>query len=408
MFIARVFIVAFLAGSVSLWAQPQEMLVKRMQQHEHSILRTYLEYQKLYYEDKSRTHELHAFENLLTVYIDQVMEIYETLNLSDETFFMPRDIAARALIFKSLMYLEKAPLNVEYYERACYEYYEALKLYEGTDAPPVIFKDLMEDKGEGLKKFGKVELTFRNFMVTANFDPELLVLSRLEGEKAQPIDVTYQLAEQRIKNAFAEVFKRNQEIEMYVALPQGTYVLRLLGRQKSGHTPLTRLYVRANQEQSYILEPIADWVILYEQPTSKRPDYYKFSRNHDNTETANVSGHDSKTNGNGVSQASRKQSSDASLTQKHEKLVAEIVAAHLPDFEIKMMFDLNDPEIRNNAIEIISRSIVKYVESSAFYNKWNHWTVSWEICKEVREIISPGSLIPLELLELVYTVLNEL
>lgn len=422
---ARVFTIAFLAVTASLWAQPQEMLVKRMQQHEHSILRTYLEYQKLYYEDKSRTHELHAFENLLTVYIAQVLEIYETLNLSDESFFMPRDIAARALIFKSLMYLEKAPLNVEYYERACYEYYEALELYEGTDAPPVIFKDLpqpiqsgdktyyrlkdlMEDKGQGLKKFGKVKLTFRNFMVTANFDPELLVLSRLEGEKAQPIDVTYRLAEKRIKNAFAEVFKRNQEIEMYVALPQGTYVLRLLGRPKSDYTPLTRLYVRANQEQSYILEPIADWVILYEQPGSKRPDYYKFSRNNDNTATASVSGHDSKTNGNGVSQQSKKQSSDASLTQKHEKLVAEIVAAHLPDFEIKMMFDLNDPEIRSNAIEIISRSVVKYVESSAFYNKWNHWTASWEICKEVREIISPGSLIPLELVELVYTVLNEL
>lgn len=404
--------------------QSQELLVDHMMQHEHSILSTYLEYQKLYYEDKSRGHELRAFENLLTVYINQVMEIYETLNLSEKKSSVPRDIAARALIFKSLMFLEKAPLNVEYYERACYEYYAALSLYEGTDEPPVIYKDLpqpiqagdrtyyrlkelLDDKGSGLQKFGKVHLTFKNFMVTANFDPELLTLSRIEGEKSTPTEITYQLAESRIKNAFSEVFKRAPEIETYVALPQGTYVLKLLGRQKSTFTPLTRLYVRPNQEHSYILEPIADWVILYENPTSKRPDYYKFSRNQDDSLTVGGNDHGSETNGNGVSKSNDKSSAET-LTKKHEKLVADIVSAHLPNFEIKMMFDLNDPEIRRNAIDIISRSIVTYVESRAFYNKWNQWTASWEICQEVREIISPGSLIPIELVELVYAVLNEL
>jgi len=418
----RILIIALSLQASALYSQ--EFLVDRMRQHENSILRTYLEYQKLYYEDKSRAHELRAFENLLTVYINQVMEIYETLNLSAKKSSVPRDIAARALVFKSLMYLEKAPLNIEYYERACYEYYEALSLYEGTDEPPVIYKDLpqpiqagdktyyrlkelIDDKGTGLQKFGKVNLMFRDFMVTANFDPELLTLSRIEGEKTEPTEITYQLAESRIKKAFSEVFKRTPEVETYVALPQGTYVLKLLGRQKTTFTPLTRLYVRPNQEHSYILEPIADWVILYENPTSQRPDYYKFSRNQDDSLAAGGNAHAFETNGNSASKKSNKKSAEF-LTQKHEQLVADIVSAHLPNFEIKMMFDLNDPEIRRNAVEIISRSIVKYVESRAFFNKWNQWTASWEICRKIREIISPGSLIPIELVELVYTVLNEL
>ncbi|MFQ5770211.1 MAG: hypothetical protein ACE5HX_06725, partial [bacterium] len=102
--------------------QDQSILINRMRQHEQNILMTYLEFQKLYYEDKSRINELNAFEDLLTVYINQVKEIYETLNLSEKNIQIPRDITAGALIFKALMYLEKAPLNNEFYEKACYEY----------------------------------------------------------------------------------------------------------------------------------------------------------------------------------------------------------------------------------------------------------------------------------------------
>src|SRR3972149_971079 len=76
-----------------------DALVKRMRQHESNILLMYLEYQKLYYEDKSRHHELKAFEDLLSVYIDQVTEIYETLNLSVRKTAAPRDITSRALVF---------------------------------------------------------------------------------------------------------------------------------------------------------------------------------------------------------------------------------------------------------------------------------------------------------------------
>jgi len=403
------------------------VFIERMRQHEHNILNAYLEYQKLYYEDKSRINELRAFEELLTVYINQVMEIYETLNLSERKNEIPRDIASRALVFKNLMFLEKAPLNVEYYEKAWYEYYEALNLYEGTDAPPVIYKDLpqtiqtgartyfrlidlLEDKGKELNNFGKVKLTFRNFMVTANFDPEMLELIKIHNNPISIEHFTYDLAEARIKKAFARVFQETGEIQTYVALPQGTYVLRLNSGVKSDHTALSRFYVRPNQEQHYVMEPLADWIVLYEIPTSRRPDYYKFSRNKKTTDS--TSGQAKLTNGysNGSSKGKSKKNKSLQETLKtnHLILVAEIVAEYMPKFEIKLIFDLNDPEIKDNAIQIIAESIVNYVESSAYYNKWNNWTVSWEISNKIREILSPGSLVPIGLVELIYSVLKEL
>ncbi|TDI94669.1 MAG: hypothetical protein E2O76_14985 [Caldithrix sp.] len=159
-----------------------------------------------------------------------------------------------------------------------------------------------------------------------------------------------------------------------------------------------------------MMEPLADWIILYENPTSKRPDYYKFSRNLKSSDSTPVSPA-KLTNGrsNGTSNGKGKNKSlRETLETNHLNLVAEIVAEYMPKFEVKFRFDLNDPEIKDNTIQIIAESIVKYVESSAYYNKWSNWTVSWEISKKIREILSPGSLVPIELVELIYTVLKEL
>ena len=423
LFVSLCFSVFVLKG----FSQNQSSIfIERMRQHEHNILNAYLEYQKLYYEDKSRINELRAFEDLLTVYINQVMEIYETLNLSERKNEIPRDSASRALIFKNLMFLEKAPLNVEYYEKACYEYYEALNLYEGTDAPPVVYKDLpqiiqtgartyfrlidlLEDKGKELNNFGKVNFTFRNFMVTANFDPEMLELIKIHNNPISIEHFTYDLAEARIKKAFARVFQETGEVQTYVALPQGTYVLRLNSGVKSDHTALSRFYVRPNQEQHYVMEPLADWIVLYETPTSRRPDYYKFSRNQKTADSTSSQAKLTNGHSNGSSKGKGKNKSlQETLKTNHLILVAEIVAEYMPKFEIKLIFDLNDPEIKDNAIQIIAESIVNYVESSAYYNKWNNWTISWEISNKIREILSPGSLVPIELVELIYSVLKEL
>ncbi|MFQ5604794.1 MAG: hypothetical protein ACE5HS_16105 [bacterium] len=420
-------ILVFCTQSPSLFAQrDQNVLINRMRQHENYILRSYLEYQKLYYEDKARIHELKAFEDLLTVYIDQVMEIYETLNLSNEDIQVPRNIAARALIFKALMYLEKAPLNHEYYEYACYSYYKALNLYSGSDDPPVLFKDLpqqiqsgdkfyyrlidiLDDKGQGLHAFGKVIISFRNFRVTANFDPQQIELIKIEDDPATRGIYTYNLAESRIIKSFEEVFRKGREVEQYVALPHGTYILRLNHGSKSDYTALTRFYVRANQEQKHIMEPLADWLILYENPTSKRPDFYKFRRTVKISDNNLAASNGFEANGSDDNDENKNAlpAPPQSLSKK-EMLVAEIVSEYLGKYEVKLMFDLNDPEIKGKAIEIIAKSIVEYVESEAFYNEWNVWTVSWDIAKKVREIISPGSLIPIELLELIYGVIKEL
>jgi len=155
---------------------------------------------------------------------------------------------------------------------------------------------------------------------------------------------------------------------------------------------------------------LADWVVLYENPTSKRPDYYKFSRNLKRSDSTSVSparfanGHS-----NGISKDKGKNKSlQETLKTNHLNLVAVIVAEYMPKFEVKFRFDLNDPEIKDNSIQIIAESIVKYVESSAYYNKWSNWTVSWDIANKIGEILSPGSLVPIELIELIYTVLKEL
>jgi len=425
---ARILIVYFCFSVFVLkgFSQTQpDVFIDRMRQHEHNILNAYLEYQKLYYEDKSRIHELRAFEELLTVYINQVMEIYETLALSERKNEIPRDIASRSMVFKNLMFLEKAPLNVEYYEKSCYEYYEALNLYEDTDAPPVIYKnlpqpiqtgsrtyfrliDLLEDKGRELGDFGKVKLSFRKFMVTSNFEPEMLELIKVYDNPISVERFTYDLAEERIKKAFARVFQESGEVQTYVALPQGTYVLRFNSGVKSNHTVLSRFFVRPNQVQHYVMEPLADWIILYEIPTSKRPDFYKFSKKQASSDSG-FSRVSKLTNGhtNGTGKGKNK-SPQQILKTTHLKLVAQIVAEFMPKFEIKLIFDLNDPEIKDTASEIIAESIVAYVASSAYYNKWDDWTASWEISNKTTEILSPGSLVPIEIVELVYTVLKEL
>ncbi len=402
-------------------------LLKRMRQYEDSILKSYLEYQKLYYEDKSRAHELAAFEELLSVYIDQVMEMYETLSLSQRQTEEPRDIAARALIFKALMFLEKAPLNVGYFEKACYEYYQALSLYDGTDAVPVIYKelpkeirtgnetffrlvDLLEAKGQELKHFGKVKLTFRHFTVTADFDPEKLELVKFREAAPSRYTHTFSLAEARIKQAFAEVFRKSREVETYIALPEGTYLLRLQSARRFSNSALTRFYVRPNQEQHYIMEPLADWIILYEEPLSKRPDYYRFRRNKEGLaadQLPSLFDHQATTDG-----VPGPQKTDGTLSstgeEQHQALVAEIVAAYLPQFKVKVMFDLNDPEIQDNSVQILARTIVDYVESPEYYNRWSQWTAAWEIAKRVRDVVSPGSLVPVPLVKLIFKVLNEL
>lgn len=418
-----IMVISFGVVSTSLAQDGESILIEKMLQLESNILEAYLEYRKLYYEDKSRLKELSAFENLVTIYINQVNEIYETLTLVQSKTETARDIFARSLIFKALMFLEKASLNIEYYEYASYEYYKALELYNKTDDPPVIYKDLprviptgdknyyrlvdlLEDKGSRLNEFGKINIVFRNFKVTANFNPQMLEIVKLPDPKYPEQGYTYHLALPKIIAVFEEVFRNTQEVETYVALPKGTYVLRLnqSNESESDYMALTTLYVRNDQEQFYCMEPLGDWMIFYENPKSKKPDYYKFRRTNQLNTISEIKEARALTN--------KSKSSDQSdeLSGMHIELINEIVAHYLPQFDIKLSSVSNHSEITDQRIfiSIISRSVIKYVESPSYYNQSNLWMASWQISKEVRELVNPASPIGLELLELIYRTLNEI
>jgi hypothetical protein len=222
------------------WTQNiDRILIPQMQLYESDIQSTYREYQKIYYEKKSSLAELRAFEDVISIYVSQILEVYETLSLSGfgqmET---PRDIAARALVYRSLIYLEKAPLNPEYYEKACYDYYAALSMFDNSEKIPAIFKrlpdpilvganeftrliDVIDHKGSDLYAFGKVELDLRNFKITTNLDIDDMEFIRIECPPDKK-KYTYYFAEERIKDTFKKVLANEARSSTFLALPEGS------------------------------------------------------------------------------------------------------------------------------------------------------------------------------------------
>lgn len=403
--------------------QEENLPIQQMVMFENSSLNLYLEYQKLYYENKSLTHELSAFENLLDVYIAQVMKTYNTLTLTEKETQEPLDIASRALIFRALLFLEKAPLNTENFEKACYAYYESLDLYNNTDYIPALYKDLprsikaggniyfrmidiFERKGRRLRNFGKVSLTFRNFSVTADFAPDQIKLIKLADDSNGSNAYTFALAEERIKEAIAKVFSGSDIIDVFVALPYGTYVLTLDKDDIYDFSVLTRFHVRPNQEKQYIMEPLAGRIIMYEIPTSKRPDYYRYGRQRASDQNnefnrLQLTGTNSKNKFN-------KQSLRQEMSAKHEMLVEEIVHDLLPNYDAVGFFDGTAAAGVEAASHVIATSVVSFIESSEYYQKLNPWTASWQVAQHVRNQVNPGKMVPTDLVKLIYHVLKEL
>ncbi|MDZ7377256.1 MAG: hypothetical protein ONB13_11640, partial [candidate division KSB1 bacterium] len=218
------------------------ILLPQMERYENDIQNTYREYKKIYYEKKSSLAELRAFEDIISIYVSQLLEIYETLSLSGYgNLDRPRDIAARALIYRALIYLEKAPLNLEYYEKACYDYYQALAMFESSDAIPAIFKklpnpvlvgakeytrliDVIDFKGSDLYAFGKVNLNLRNFKITTNLDIDEMEFMRV-ASPSDKMKYTYLLAEDRIKDTFKKVLVNDGRSSTFLALPEGSYFI---------------------------------------------------------------------------------------------------------------------------------------------------------------------------------------
>lgn len=401
-----------------LFAQSiEDKLTPRMHAYEFDIENTYSEYQKLYYEKKSSETELRALEQIISVYVDQLIKIYETLVLSGTTsLYEARDIAARALIFRALTHIEKAPLNPHHYELACYDYYSALELYKNLKKIPVIYKplprelwignkkydrliELMNEKGRDLFSFGRVEFSFTNFKVTSDMNANDLIFMRFKSSQ-KTLKYTFNIAEEKIKQAFKEALKEKENTSFYLALPEGSYFIRYQSDLNPLNVQLATIYVRANQEQKYVVEPIADWVILYEKPRNKRPDFQKMKQNWSSTLT-----------GLGKVKAFNFEKLVKGDKNQHTALMAimkEIVKQSMSEIELNLMFDLNDEWFREKFIEISAGIIIKYAISNQYYNNWSTWNLSWEIAQEITTTVSPGHQVSTEMIELMHSILGKL
>jgi len=391
-----------------------DKLIPRIQAYELDIENTYNEYQKLYYEKKSSEAELKALEDIISVYVDQILEIYETLVLSGTSAVEePRDIASRALIFRALTHLEKAVLNPEHYELACYDYYRALDLYKDSDAIPVLYKklprdlwignkrytrliDLIKERGKDLYSFGRVEFSFNKFKITYDMDVESFEFVRFKTKTIQ-LKYTYRLANQRLKQGFKDALKEKEDVTFYLALPEGSYLIR------SGVSPLrwslASIYIRANQQQKYIVEPISDWIILFEEPQNKRPNFHRilFSRNPIGPNGSS-----------GISNITQIPENKEKRKIYLIKLIGELVKESMEEVQLNLMLDLSDPWIKNRIIEFASGIIVDYAQSEKFYRNWSRWGLSWDIASQITSTVSPGQQVSTEMIKLVHSVVSKL
>ncbi|MFQ5750501.1 MAG: hypothetical protein ACE5HI_00770 [bacterium] len=135
-------VVGLLWGNMqNLQAQPIEMkLEDQMVALERNVVRIYNELQKFLYEDPTRRgNELLAFESLITVYVDEILKLYDTFwRMKGTTLESQQNIAARCLIFRALTYLERTRENHANYFKACDDYKRALHLAENKLKEPLL------------------------------------------------------------------------------------------------------------------------------------------------------------------------------------------------------------------------------------------------------------------------------
>ncbi len=109
---------------------------QQMVDYENDVVRCYNEFQKFLGQDDRNIAEMIAFENLLSIYVDRIMEIFSTMErLAGSSLETYRGVAARALIFRSLTYMERSKESRENFDKAVSDYKYALQLYKGTTIP---------------------------------------------------------------------------------------------------------------------------------------------------------------------------------------------------------------------------------------------------------------------------------
>lgn len=141
-----------------LHAQYLDMrLEEQMITLERDVVRIYNELQKFLFEDTRRGNELLAFEALITIYVDEILNLYDTFwRVKGTTLESQQNIAARCLIFRSLTYLERTSTNRENYKKACEDYKRALHLAQNELKEPLLSTRLPHEVWVGRKLYTRL------------------------------------------------------------------------------------------------------------------------------------------------------------------------------------------------------------------------------------------------------------
>lgn len=130
---------------------------KQMVEYEYDVVRSYNELQNFIITSEPNTIEQIAFENLISIYVDRILEIFDTMQrLSGTTLETYRGVAARALIFRSLTYLERSAVSKENYQKAINDYKTALELYQNGKNVTIINRRLPYEVWIGNKMYTRL------------------------------------------------------------------------------------------------------------------------------------------------------------------------------------------------------------------------------------------------------------
>ncbi len=385
-----------------------QVILNEMDSFEYNVTRIYREYQWLYYEEKQSRHELLAFEDVLGVYVKRLNEAYETMSLLGGNHIeQAQDITARALILRALTYLEKAPIDVTYFERACYDYYDALQLYENSDNIPVLFKplpeplrigmktytrliDLLDEKGRDLFAFGQVHLALRNFKVTSKLDINSIELVRYARQENDTTYYTYKLAEQKLRDGFRTALQTSRTTNVYIGLPAGTYFIRSQNKERADYVNLATIYVRPNQFIAYVVEPIADWLIFYETPEN----LVKVGAGEPEFEEAD-------------SAAVRAKSSPQGTGVPTIEQIAAIIEAKMQEMSVDDLDMLPISRTRKEFVQGMAKIVATRIQGE-YLTSWNRWTLAWNISKSVTEFFAANRSVSMPMIILTSSVIKAL
>ncbi len=132
-------------------------LEEQMVALERDVVRIYNELQKFLYVDNRRGNELLAFESLITIYVDEILSLYDTFwRVKGTTLESQQNIAARCLIFRALTYLERTRENSGNYRKACIDYKRALHLARNELKEPLLNTKIPHEVWVGRKLYTRL------------------------------------------------------------------------------------------------------------------------------------------------------------------------------------------------------------------------------------------------------------